>query len=114
MKKTALRRGPGLRKRGARKLRRLPAEIEFQRNPPERCARCWKSTPPWWTSAKPWIVGHHRLRKGQGGLHEPENRAWLCRPCHGLIHDHNVLDWAGWFGPVIENPQPPIELWDPR
>jgi 5-methylcytosine-specific restriction endonuclease McrA len=40
---------------------------------------------------------HHVKPRSRGGTNEPSNLKWLCRGCHGAIHDHTATDWREWI-----------------
>ena len=44
---------------------------------------------------------HEILTRARGGsIVDPENRAWLCRPCHSFVTDHpSWADRHGWTVP---------------
>lgn len=43
------------------------------------------------------LTSHHRLKRSQGGSHDPEeNGICCCMKCHRLIEDHACEDWRDW------------------
>jgi 5-methylcytosine-specific restriction endonuclease McrA len=56
----------------------------------ERCASTWR------------LELHHRLRRSQGGSHEPENISVLCQTCHRSIHAALVHDWRDWIVQAVK------------
>ncbi|MBM66082.1 MAG: hypothetical protein CMH55_07605 [Myxococcales bacterium] len=84
--------GPPKRKRrlspvGRRAEREREALEAFRANPPETCERCGE---------RRRVDAHHRLPRSRGGEHTPENRSWLCRPCHRGVHERRD-DWRDWL-----------------
>ncbi len=53
-------------------MRRL--HLELRGEPCELCEQ------------RPGVALHHKVLRGRGGPDARENLAWLCRPCHDLIH----------------------------
>ena len=81
-------RAPYLRKVGARALREADELQAFRADPPERCERCNKRRP---------LDAHHLRPRSRGGKHTPDNRAFLCRPCHRGVHDRALPDSERWI-----------------
>jgi hypothetical protein len=57
------------------------------------------------------VHAHHLLRRGQGGLDELDNLAWLCGSCHG--HVHRRVAWSYTVGLLRRRTDPGPFPWAP-
>ena len=114
MKRTALKRAPGPKRKAplarTRWVYRVPANQSGKQIDAHRewvglvreragnaCERCHVTANPAGYAPNGPLDAHHAMSRARGGKDDPENGVLLCRRCHRGAHDHTIPDWRAWL-----------------